>query len=57
MCSSGNEILSRYQTVAESSYGNQILKIELLKEGNAEAKMLLALTIPHIVRFVFSFFF
>lgn len=48
----GNEILTRFQEVAESSYGHDILRNEIIKTNMSTNKVLLALTIPHIVKYV-----
>ncbi len=48
----GDEILIRYQNVAESSYGHSILRNEITKKSNSENCIIVALTIPLIVKYV-----
>lgn len=48
----GEEILARYEEVAESLYGQQILRNEIIKTSTSGSKVILALTIPHIVKYV-----
>ncbi|XP_065226917.1 uncharacterized protein Rnb isoform X2 [Planococcus citri] len=46
----GAQILLRFLSVAESSYGNQIIKNELGQNCSHNNKMIYALMIPHIVK-------
>lgn len=46
----GYEILARYQEVAESSYGHQILRDEVTKKKIALPRLEIVLSIPLIVK-------